>query len=127
MSDGQGRSVLSALILAIGLLGAAALVGRGLHEMRKADRYVTVKGLVEREEVADLAVWNIGTKVTGDDLAGAQRDLDANVQKIRTFLAGNGFPAEAIETRGIRVVDRKAQEYGEAKAGQSRYIVEATV
>jgi hypothetical protein len=86
-----------------------------------------VKGLVEREVVADLAVWTLKTKVAGYDLMATQRELEANVEKIRGFLKTNGFEGKEVEMRGLRVVDRKAQEYGDQRADQLRFIVEATV
>lgn len=116
-----------ALFIAAGIAVAGALIAHGLHGMKRADRYVTVKGLVERELSADLAVWPLQVKVAGNDLASVQRDLDASVQKIVAFLKTNGVTENEVEVRGLRVADRRAMEYGEAKADQLRYIIQATV
>ena len=126
MSD-RTTSLPSSLVLAIGFIIAAVLIGGSLRDMRKADRYVSVKGLVEREVVADLAVWTIKTSVAGNDLPAAQQQIDANVAKVKSFLNTNGFGNDAIESGGIRVVDRKAREYDNANANQARYIIEATM
>ncbi len=125
MSDRQ--TTILAIALVVGLFLAGATIGGGLRQVRKSDRYVTVKGLAERDVVADLAIWTMQTSVASDDLVAGQTQLEANVQKIRRFLIANGFPETAIETHGLRVIDKRAREYGEAKAGEARYILESSV
>lgn len=113
--------------IALGIILGSALLAGGLRDIRRADRYVTVKGLVEREVMADLAVWTLKVKSAGNDLPLTQKELEDSVQKIKNFLKVNGLKDNEVELRGLRVVDRKAQEYNEARADQMRYIVEATV
>jgi hypothetical protein len=127
MSQNRSGNILIAACIGVGLMGAGAMVGFGIRDMKRQDRYVTVKGLVEREVKADLAVWPLKTKVAGNDLATAQELLEANVQKIRTFLLQAGLSENEVAIRGLRVVDRSAQEYGDAPANQMRFIIEATV
>jgi hypothetical protein len=51
-----GPPVIAAAVLAVGVVGAGALVGRGVIDARTGDRGVTVRGLSERGVKADLAV-----------------------------------------------------------------------
>mgnify|MGYP000494160241 CR=1 FL=1 len=64
------------VLLAVGLSVGGYFVGHGLLEARSADRYVTVKGLSEREFPADLVLWPIVFTVTADDLETLQRRID---------------------------------------------------
>ena len=54
--------------LLLGLVFGGWLLGMEIKETRLADRYVTVKGLVERTVKSDSAVWPITYKETGNDL-----------------------------------------------------------
>lgn len=55
MSD--NRDVLRPAILALGIVIAGLLIGGGFARSRNTGRYVTVKGIYEREVKADLAIW----------------------------------------------------------------------
>ena len=54
------RSVIAALLVALGLLGAGWFASQGMARLRTADRYVTVKGSAEKLVDADLAVSRLG-------------------------------------------------------------------
>ena len=51
------RELVSAGIIAAGLALGGLFIGGGVARMRTGDRYVTVKGISEREVRADLAIW----------------------------------------------------------------------
>lgn len=51
------RDLAGAGIVALGLAAGGLFVGSGFARMRTSDRYVTVKGISEREVKADLAIW----------------------------------------------------------------------
>ena len=64
--------VIAALILGFSTIISASLIGDGLTDLRTGDRYVTVKGVAEREVSADLALWPIRFVATGGSLSEAQ-------------------------------------------------------
>lgn len=117
---------LAALLLAAGIAVAGWFVGDGFLEGRKGDRFVTVKGLAEREVKADLAVWPLRFVATGNDLAAVQRKIQNDAAQMRDFLAASGFPPEAFETQSLQVIDRLAQQYQQGQV-ESRFIIAQTI
>jgi uncharacterized protein len=116
-----------ALILALGVLGAGLLVGRGFEQGRSADRYVTVKGLAETFVSADLAVWPLRTTATGNELGEVQGQIDAGLATITGFLREQGIAAEAIQPQRVEVTDLLAQPYRPEGVGENRFILAQTV
>ena len=100
-------------------------IGDGLLGARSADRYVTVKGLAEREVAANLVIWPITYTVTADDLGTLQQRTDDGAAKIRTFLDAD-FEDHEISVAAARVDDRQAQ--GVMGQGRfERYVAQSTV
>ena len=126
MAERGGVNVLAAgLLVSIGLCAGGYFIGNGLLRARAADRFVTVKGLAEREVAANLVIWPITYTVTADDLGTLQKRTDDGAARIRTFL-GNEFSADEVSTSVARVTDRQAQ----GVMGQERlqrYVSESTV
>lgn len=112
--------------LAIGIAFSGWFVGEGFLEGRKADRYVTVKGVAEQEAKADLAIWALRFVATGDDLTAVQQKIAADSTTVRDFLINSDFKAEEIENRDLQVVDRLAQQYRQGEV-DSRFIIAQTV
>ncbi|TKS54758.1 SIMPL domain-containing protein [Luteimonas yindakuii] len=120
------RTVVAALLIALGLLGAGWFASHGMTGLRTADRFVTVKGLAERTVDADLVVWPLSQTVGGDDLAAVQSQLDANTATIRAFLSGAGFPDDEVVVSPPRLEDRWAYSWGESRPPE-RYRYSNTV
>lgn len=95
--------ILSALILAIGLVAGGWLLGDGLTRSKQAERAVTVRGLAERDVTADLATWTISTSVVGSDLASLQAKSDSDGEAVMAFLRAQGFTAQEVEAGSISV------------------------
>ena len=110
---GMKNGTLAALVLggtlAVGMIGGGLMIGKGLFAARAADRYVTVKGLAEREVPANLAMWPIVFSTTGNDLVAIQATLDASAKKIVAFLEKRGFAPSDYTLSSPRVTDREAQ------------------
>lgn len=119
--------ILSAALLAASI-AFVGVMGRGaLHDLKGAQRYVTVKGLAEQEVPADLAIWPIRFQVSEDTLTAIQDRIDANTAIVRQFLADAGLPEDAIENAGLDINDRQAQMYGTPDQSKPRYVGAATV
>jgi len=73
--------------LALGLILGGWILGAQIKATRLSDRYVTVKGLVERQVKSDLAIWPISYKQAGDDLAAVYARTEADKNTVLQFLA----------------------------------------
>lgn len=93
----------TAAILSLGLIGGGYLMGDGLTRMKMAERSVTVRGLAEREVLADLATWTISYSASASDMASAQASVDRDTASIRAFFDGLGFPEDAVQPTGANV------------------------
>ncbi|MEE4273897.1 MAG: SIMPL domain-containing protein [Thermoanaerobaculales bacterium] len=123
---GNGNIAAAGMLVAIGLAVGGYFVGDGLFEARASDRFVTVRGLAEREAPADLVVWPITYAVTADDLAGLQRRTEESASKIREFLV-NDFTEDEISASQARVTDRQAQGVMDQTGRLERYVAQSTV
>ncbi len=123
----SGRNILIAAIVAIGIIGGGFFAGNGFYRSRMADRYVTVKGLSEKDVSADLAVWNLKIAATGDELASVQDKVELDHAELMAFLEKSGIPKEEISARQVSVTDLMAQQYRSERAGESRFIITSSV
>jgi len=90
-------------ILAVGLIAGGYLLGDGLTRAREADRSVSVRGLAERDVMADLATWTISYSSSAGDMASAQAGVDRDTAAIRAFFKELGFPDDALQPTGVNV------------------------
>jgi hypothetical protein len=128
MADGPPRSnFLAGLLVAIGLAVGGWFVGHGLLVARSSDRYVTVKGLAERDVPADLALWPIVFTETADDLVTLQDRVEKSQAKIVAFLDQQGFDPGERSVSAPRITDREAQGFAQSGQRIERYVAEATV
>jgi hypothetical protein len=119
------RTYLPQIILGVCITLAGTAIGIGIARGRSSDRFVTVKGLAEREVKADLAIWPITFRVTGNDLGALQRDIDAGRSTVTTFVREAGFPQDAITYSVPRINDTQA--FGSNVAARYRYVADVTV
>jgi hypothetical protein len=122
----MNRPTIPALVLALGLVITGSLVGAGFRDGRTADRFVTVKGLSEREVEADLAIWPLAIVAADNDLPNAQAQMRRRVELAMEFLQENGIPSELIVRQGYRVVDTQANPFQSA-ATPNRFIITQTL
>jgi uncharacterized protein len=92
-----------------------------------SDRYVTVKGLVERKVKSDLAIWPLSYKEAGDDLSVVYAKTESDKKAVLQFLDQQSIQPAEIEMGVVHVVDTQANEYGGGNRAPRRYIVEQQV
>lgn len=114
-------------LLALGLIVGGWILGTQIKATRLGDRYVTVRGLAERNVKSDLAIWPIDYKEAGDELSSLYSKTEADRKVILQFLSQHGIQPSEIELGVVRVVDTQANEYGSGNRAPHRYIVELQV
>lgn len=97
------RWLATAGVITLGLVLGGYLLGDGLLRARQAERAVTVRGVAERDVVADLAVWTLSFSASAGDMAGAQAKVDRDASSIRAFFKELGFPDAALQPTGVNV------------------------
>ena len=120
------RPVQAASILAVGMVLAGGLVGWGFKAGRAADRFVTVKGMTEREVEADLALWPLQLVTADNDLGSAQSRMDGMVERTRAFLTENGIGENQVTVQAFRVQDAQANPY-QGSSAANRFIITQTL
>jgi hypothetical protein len=114
-------------ILAVGIALAGFLAGNGFVRAKGADRYVTVKGVSEREVKADLAIWPLHLVGADNDLVAANEKLAKSTANVRAFLVRHGVDTTQIQTSGFSATDALANQYSPDRTPTNRYIVNQTV
>ncbi len=107
----RGGTVLLGSLLALGLIVGGWVLGAQIKATRLSDRYVTVKGLVERKVKSDLAIWSLSYKEAGDDLSLVYAKTEADKKAVLQFLDQQSIQSSEIELGVVRVVDTQANEY----------------
>lgn len=120
-------TTIAALIIAAGLALGGLFAGAGLARARAADRYVTVKGVAERDVQADLALWPLRVAAADNDLAAAQATVARSFARIRAFLQRNGLDTTQAELQEVQVIDNFAQSFRPPGGTPTRYIVRQTL
>ncbi|GGC63123.1 SIMPL domain-containing protein [Marinobacter halophilus] len=117
--------VIVAIILGMSLILSASLLRDGLTGLKTGDRYVTVKGVAEREVQADLALWPIRFVATGNTLEQAQEQGRSSREAIFAFLKLQAIDKDAVELQRLDVTDTRANPYqGE---GEQKFIINQTL
>lgn len=112
-----------AFILGMLILGGSLVLM--IDNLKSYDRCVTVKGLCEKEVMADKVIWPIVYKQAGNELGelyNRVKDMNGVIVK---FLKDAGVSDDEITTNAPSILDTQTNLYGERK--EYRYIVTAGV
>lgn len=115
------------IAVALGIALSGFFIGRGFVQSRKTDRYVTVKGVAEREVKADLALWPIRFVAASNSLAQAQSEIARSSNQVLALLARHGIDPETVEVLGLEVQDAYANPYRDAGPVANRFVVTQTL
>lgn len=114
------------MFIFLGFIGLGYFFERATKEYRSSERSVTVKGLAEKEVTANLVVWPIQFRVTGNELGEVDKKLSEDNKKIIKFLTENGIEENEITTSAPNIEDRLIYQYGENKS-VFRYLASETI
>ena len=118
--------VKEAIILAVGLIVLGLCIKGGINNFANKDRKVTVKGLSEREVKADKVTWSISTNDMGNDLPTLYQSINAQADKVKSFLKQNGLSEDEITVNPPSVNDLEANQWSDNRKS-FRYLVNTTI
>jgi hypothetical protein len=132
MAYGRGVGNLGAiaagLLLALGIAHAGHEVAGALRSARGSDRFVSVKGLSERELPADLAIWPLTFSAVNDQLALLHGELERGRVEIFAFLGKAGFAAAEMTASSPVITDLHAEpQYGQPPPARYRGSLTVTL
>lgn len=122
----RDRDIIRPVILAIGIAIAGLLIGGGFAKSRE-DRYVTVKGISERDVSADLAIWPLRIVGADNDLARANATVQKSLSTIRDFLSSNQVDVSQLQLQDFSVTDAQTNQYSGGNAPGARFVIKQTV
>ena len=122
----EKSSIISAAIIAVGIICLGLFLKAGIDNFVNRDRKVTVKGLAEMEVPADKVTWPIVTKETGNDLQLLYSTIKTKQDAIIRFLKTNGIAESDIMVNAPRVNDRDANDYSSERSTE-RYNVTSVI
>ena len=102
----------SAIIASVAL---GSILANGIVSFKALDRVVTVKGLSERDYLADKVIWPISYNYASNDLNELHEAMASQTLKVRAFLIQNGVDSGDISVSSPSVTDKLAQRYGDNK------------
>lgn len=101
-------------------------ISKGLTRIANQEQYVTVKGLAEREVLANKVVWPLPYKCVSNDMQQLYDEIEKNKEIIITFLKEGGINDNEIIISAPAVTDRLAQSYVPENM-KFRYQAEAVI
>ncbi|MDE6089551.1 MAG: SIMPL domain-containing protein [Duncaniella sp.] len=104
-------SVISAGLIAVGMVILGFVLKAGIDNIAFRDREVTVRGLAEREVPADLVTWPITYSLAGNDLQILYNNVSSNNAVIVKFLTSNGISEDEISVNPPDTYDATSNRY----------------
>jgi len=98
-------------LLAVGLAVFGLQIGQAVKKGREFDRYLSVRGLSEREVKSTLAIWPIRFAVYADDLPLLKQTIQTTKGIVQGFLAEQGITTDSISF-GLPSISDKNEERG---------------
>lgn len=118
---------LSACVLALGIALGGFFPGYYYYKTHISNNSVTVKGLAEKDVVADLAIWKLKFVITENNLQQGQQKITEQAEKINAFLIKQGFKPEEITIERIETTDLTANPYLGNNNNSNRFILNQSI
>ena len=122
LKDTRGVLLGSVAIFSFGLVASGYLLGDGLRRAKMSDRSVSVRGVSERNVVADLATWTVSFSEEGTTLGPVQASVDNKSRAVRAFFTRMGFKPEDISDSGISASQNYDRDRNQDRVTVSRSI-----
>lgn len=113
------------IIIAITLIVISFIFANALGKIRRAERFVSVRGLAEKQVLADQALWPLNFRATANTLNEIYAQVESSQKHTLKFLKDQGFSDEEIHIKQINIQDTTANTYSQRET--VRYIADAGV
>lgn len=120
------EKIISACILAVGIIVLGLCLKGGIDNYVNKDRVVSVKGLAEKEVMANKATWNLKLQDSGSNLKDLYSSIANQEKTVKAFLKKNGIKDEDIHINAPLVTDRSTNYYQRNEKG-NRYFIRLTL
>ena len=114
--------IASSIVLALGLLSVGLCIKGAATYLGNRNRTASVRGLCEREVLADKVTWPLVTQDLGNDLSALYAQSENVNAKILAFLHAGGLTDNEISVNPPDVEDRLTQSYDPSRV-TTRYKV----
>lgn len=105
---GKGAAFILGFFIFSGAIGLGFFVERTALKVKNYERTVRVKGLAEKEFLADIVIWPIRFQVTNNSLRNLYLDLEKKGRTVSQFLEKEGIKNEDISFSPPSVEDRQS-------------------
>lgn len=95
----------------VGLIILGMFIAKGLGNIAQQDEYITVKGLAERQVMANKVVWPLPYKCVSNNIQELYNEIESNNRIVLDFLKNGGIESNEIIVSAPKVTDRLAQSY----------------
>jgi hypothetical protein len=119
--------IVTALFISLALIASSFVMAKGLTDMRRADRFIVVKGLAEQLVPADTASWTLYLSTADDDLGVGVKRLQQDREAVVAFFKEAGLEEASIHLGSITLTDQQVDTYGNASPRSPRYILRTDV
>ena len=121
-------SVFLGVAIGLGVAIAGVSMSVAFFKTRRTERFVTVRGLAERNVEADLVIWPLTFKETSNELSDLNRIVGHKREIIKRFLLDVGFDDSDISFSPPAIRDSQAEPiYGDRALSQFRYTAQQSV
>ncbi|MFN8770706.1 MAG: SIMPL domain-containing protein [Neisseriaceae bacterium] len=123
------KGMISALLIAVGIIIAGSILASSIKYVKNADRYVEVKGLAEKMVKADQATWQVTFSASSPDLKGIYSKIQDEQSILIDFINSQKFSMVNVTKQPLSVRDNYADSASNPQAQKPmlRYTANATV
>lgn len=114
------------LLIALSIVILGLCLKSGIDNFTFRDREVTVRGLAERQVMANEVTWPITFNIAGDDLTTIYDNVSRTDSIIVRFLTSSGITRDEISVAPPSTYNAAANQYG-SSSFKYKYSLESTV
>lgn len=114
------------LLIALSIVILGLCLKSGIDNFTFRDREVTVRGLAERQVMANEVTWPITFNIAGDDLSTIYDNVSRTDSIIVRFLTSSGITRDEISVAPPSTYNAAANQYG-SSTFKYKYSLESTV